>query len=160
MALPYGPVFMSADFPGLVEASNNIGVVATGDGEVTVTCAVRGNVASRKEFINRQIEAVARLAGARVERGADYPAWEYRPNSRLRGVFTDVYVDMYGREPNSGVIHAGLECGLFSEKIEGLDMISVGPDMYDVHTPDERVSVGSTGRVWEYLLRVLERLKK
>jgi dipeptidase D len=156
MALPYGPLEMSADFEGLVEVSNNIGVVRTENDTVCITCAVRSNVASRKEFVKRQIDAVAYMVGATVEHGADYPAWEYQPNSKLREVFTQVYKTMYGKEPNSGVIHAGLECGLFAEKIEGLDMISVGPDMYDVHTPDEKVSIASAGRVWEYLLNVLK----
>jgi dipeptidase D len=159
LLLPYGPLEMSADFPGLVEVSNNIGVVTTGESEVCITCAVRSNVASRKEFVKRQIDAVARLAGAEIEHRADYPAWEYQPESELRGIFTDVYRKMYGKEPTGGVIHAGIECGLFAEKIPGLDMISFGPNMYDVHTPDEKVSIGSTGRMWEYLLGVLAALR-
>ena len=159
MLLPNGPLEMSADFEGVVETSNNIGVVVTEETNVVITCAVRSSVGSRKEFVKKQIEAVAELVGATVAHRGEYPAWEYEPNSKLRDVFAEVYERMYGKEAEQGVIHAGVECGLFAEKIQGLDMVSFGPNMYDVHTPDEKVSISSTKRSWEYLLEVLKALK-
>jgi len=160
MLLPYGPLEMNPYFEGIVETSNNIGVVTTRDEMVSITCAVRSNVGSRKEFVKAQINIVAQLVGATVDHRGDYPAWEYQPESRIRDVFAQVYRDMFKKEPSGGIMHAGIECGLFAEKIPGIDMVSYGPDMYDVHTPDEKVSIGSTKRCWEYLLGVLRVLAK
>jgi len=159
MLLPYGPLEMSADFEGIVETSNNIGVVTTEENKVTIICAVRSSVGSRKEFVKKQIETVAALVGATVSHRGDYPAWEYEPNSKLRDVFADVYKQMYGKEVAQGVVHAGVECGLFAEKIDGLDMVSFGPEIHNLHTPDEKMSISSTKRSWEYLLAVLKALK-
>ena len=89
----------------------------------------------------------------------DYPGWQYNPNSELLRIFKEVWVEKFGEEPKVVAIHAGLECGLFAKKISGLDLISLGPNMYDVHTPDERLSISSTIRIWEYLKLVLARLK-
>ena len=91
--------------------------------------------------------------------GSQYPAWEYKKDSVLRDTMVKVYTDMYGKAPEVVAIHAGLECGLFAKKIPGLDLISLGPDMHDVHTPDERLSISSTIRVWDYLKAVLKKLK-
>ncbi|MBQ4563957.1 MAG: M20/M25/M40 family metallo-hydrolase, partial [Lachnospiraceae bacterium] len=88
-----------------------------------------------------------------------YPAWEYRRESELRELMAETYRDVYGKEPVIQAIHAGLECGLFGEKIPGLDMVSMGPNMVDIHTPQERMSISSVARVWEYLLEVLRRMK-
>lgn len=89
----------------------------------------------------------------------DYPGWQYNPDSELLEIFKEVWIEKFGKEPKVVAIHAGLECGLFAEKIPGLDLISLGPDMYDVHTPDERLSISSTIRVWEYLKAVLQKLQ-
>ena len=98
------------------------------------------------------------LGGDCVTEG-DYPAWEYRKESKLRDIMVDSYKELFGDGPEVKAIHAGLECGLFAKKIPGLDLISLGPNMYDVHTPDERLSISSTIRIWEYLKLVLARLK-
>lgn len=159
MLLPNGVCAMSAISDGLVETSNNIGVVKTNETSVIITCAARSNVASRKRFILRQIESIARTINAANSVKGDYPAWEYTEDSVLRDIFTKTYSEMYGKEPKIHAVHAGLECGLFAQKIKHIDMISFGPDIFDVHTPDERLSISSVGRSWAFLLRVLANLR-
>ena len=88
----------------------------------------------------------------------DYPAWEYKADSKLRDVMVKTYVDMYGKEPEVVAIHAGLECGLLSEKLPGLDCVSIGPEMHDIHTSREKLGIASTERLWKYLLEVLKAL--
>jgi len=101
---------------------------------------------------------VATLCGATVEEVNDYPGWRFNPDSPMLKIFAKAYREMYGKEATISAIHAGLECGLFSEKIPNLDMVSIGPEMYDVHTPDERLSISSTIRVWEFLKEVLKQM--
>lgn len=158
MLLPYGVQTMSREMEGLVESSSNIGILKTNEDDIFIDNAVRSSVESRKELVCQKIQEIARLCGARTEGVHDYPGWQYRRESELLEIFRQAYVDLRGKEPNVVAIHAGVECGLFSRKIEGLDMISIGPDMFDVHTPDERLSISSTARVWEYLKEVLKRL--
>lgn len=159
LLLPYGVQTMSREMEGLVESSSNIGILKTYPEHIFIDNAVRSSVESRKELICQKIQVAAELCGASAEGIHDYPGWQYRPNSELLGIFKETYREFYGREPEVVAIHAGLECGLFSRKIKDLDMISFGPDMYDVHTPEERLSISSTIRVWEYLKEVLKRLK-
>jgi len=159
LVLPNGPLAMSAEFEGIVETSNNVGVVRTEENEVVIQCAVRSSVDSRMQFAAKQIFALADLIGASVVKTAEYPAWEFQPESHLREILAQAYMGMYGKEAQQGVVHAGIECGLFAQKIAGLDMVSIGPDMFGIHTPDEKLSISSTRRTWEYLLKVLERLK-
>lgn len=158
MLLPYGVQTMSWDMDGLVESSSNIGILKTREEDIFIDNAVRSSVESRKELICQKIQEIAALCGAKTEGVHDYPGWKYEPDSEILEIFRQTYIDLRGKEPNVQAIHAGVECGLFSRKIEGLDMISIGPDMYDVHTPDERLSISSTVRVWEYLKEVLKRL--
>ncbi|NLM44594.1 MAG: aminoacyl-histidine dipeptidase [Clostridiales bacterium] len=158
MTIPNGIQTMSKSIDGLVESSNNLGVVSTNEEGITFDSAVRSSLDSLKEYIKEQIYTVAKLVGANFNAFGDYPGWEYNPNSRIREVFQRVYREKYGKEAEIIAVHAGVECGLFGEKIEGLDMISFGPDMYDVHTPNEHVSISSTKRTYEYLLAVLETL--
>ena len=111
----------------------------------------------RRELLAR-LDALAKFyAGSYSEMG-DYPAWEYKKDSHLRDVMRKVYVTEYGKEPEIVTIHAGLECGIFSKKIDGLDCVSIGPDNFDIHTTDERLSISSTARVWEYLKKVLKEI--
>lgn len=158
LLLPYGVQTMSWEMEGLVESSSNIGILKTNEDHIFIDNAVRSSVESRKELICQKIEEIAALCGAKTEGVHDYPGWKYNPESELLGIFRQAYIDLRKKEPNVVAIHAGVECGLFSRKIQGLDMISIGPDMFDVHTPDERLSISSTGRVWEYLKEVLRRL--
>ncbi|MFV0313821.1 MAG: aminoacyl-histidine dipeptidase [Anaerotignum sp.] len=159
MLLPYGVQSMSLEMSGLVESSSNIGILKTTEEYIYFENAVRSSVESKKEFICEKIAAVASLCGARVQEVNDYPGWRFNPNSPMLEQFAKIYKEMYGKEATISAIHAGLECGLFSEKIPDLDMVSIGPEMYDVHTPDERLSISSTIRVWEYLKEALKQMK-
>lgn len=159
LLLPYGVQTMSSEMAGLVESSSNIGILKTNADHVFIDNAVRSSVESRKEFICQKIEAIAALCGATVEGVHDYPGWQYDPDSELLRIFKETWLEKFGVEPEVVAIHAGLECGLFAKKIPGLDLISLGPDMHDVHTPDERLSISSTIRVWEFLKLVLKKLK-
>lgn len=157
--IPDGIQAMSLDIDGLVETSTNVGVVETNVDEVTFTSAVRSCVSTRKYQVQNQLKHLCNVVGATLTIKGAYPAWEYKDNSQLREVFQNVYKKMYGKEAVIQAIHAGLECGLFSEKMPDCDMISFGPDMFDVHTPDEKVSISSVNRCWEFLKQVLKELK-
>ena len=157
--LPYGVQTMDTNMEGLVESSSNIGIVRTEEDHIYIDNAVRGSVESRKEAICKKIEVLGELCGAKVVGVNDYPGWQYNPDSELLKIFKEAWAETFGAEPKVVAIHAGLECGLFAKKIPGLDLISLGPDMHDVHTPDERLSISSTIRVWDYLKVVLKKLK-
>ncbi|WP_352400410.1 aminoacyl-histidine dipeptidase [Anaerotignum sp.] len=158
MLLPYGVQTMSMEMQGLVESSSNIGILKTTSDHIYFDNAVRSSIESRKALITQKIESVASLCGASVECVNDYPGWRFNPDSPLLKLFAKCYGKMFGKEATISAIHAGLECGLFSEKIPNLDMVSIGPEMYDVHTPDERLSISSTIRVWEFLKEVLKQM--
>lgn len=157
--IPNGIQTMSMDMEDLVESSTNLGVVITDLDEIKFTSAVRSSVKTRKYIIFKQIKALADLVGADYFTRGEYPAWQYSNDSKIRILFERVYEEMYGKKPKINAIHAGVECGFFAEKIEGIDMISIGPDMYDIHTPNERLSISSTKRTWEFLLSVLKEIK-
>ncbi|WIV13839.1 aminoacyl-histidine dipeptidase [Proteiniborus sp. MB09-C3] len=157
--IPNGVQTMSVEIEGLVQSSTNLGVLTTTEKEVLLECAIRSSVKTLKLDIVKKMEALADLIGAKSTSESDYPAWEYRKDSYIRDIFVDSYKKMYGKEPIITAIHAGLECGLFDEKLDNVDMISLGPNMFDVHTPNERVSISSTNRVWEYLLEVIKSIK-
>ena len=152
---PHGVNSMSAEIKDLVVSSNNLGVLTTNIDDITFEGAVRSSIPSLKKDITSKIEALSNLVGAVSKNENDYPAWSYNSNSRLREKMKDVYEKIYGSKPDIVAIHAGVECGLFGDKIEGLDMISLGPDIIGAHTPTEKLSISSTKRVWEYLLEVL-----
>ena len=157
--LPGGIQRMSADILGLVQTSLNMGILSTSEDEVTMRFAVRSSVGTEKEELCSRIASLMGILGGTVDRVGDYPAWEYRPDSRLRDLMVEVFTEQYGHEPEVQAIHAGLECGLFAGKLPGLDCVSIGPDMLDIHTTGERMSVASAQRTWEYILAVLKRLK-
>lgn len=157
--IPNGIQSMSMDIPGLVESSTNLGVITTTDSTVEFQSAIRSSVKSLKYSILNQAKMVAKFLGAELNPDSDYPEWEYNPDSKLRTLFERVYKDKFGKEAEITAIHAGVECGLFGEKMKGLDMISIGPNLYDVHTPNEHLSISSTQRTWEYLLAVLKEIK-
>ena len=156
---PYGVQTMSADLPGLVESSLNLGIVSTGMDEITMTWAVRSSVKSLKWLINDRLEYMTELLGGEYTWHGDYPEWAYAPKSRLRTLAADIYEEMFGKKPVVSTIHAGLECGLFAEKMPSEDMISIGPDMKDIHTPGERLSISSTKRTYDYVCRILANFK-
>ena len=155
ISLPNGVQSMSADIEGLVETSLNLGVVQTVDDHVTLQFSVRSSVESAKRSLIDRLTALASLSGASTEVNGSYPGWQYRPDSPLRDHMVRIYREMRDREPVIKAIHAGLECGFFVSAIEGLDCVSIGPEMHDVHTVNEHLSISSTARTWEYLLRVL-----
>lgn len=157
--IPNGVQTMSADMIGLVESSNNIGVLATTEDEIMFSGAIRSSVRSLKEEINRRISTCCKLVGAEIEFLSDYPEWEFKPKSEIRELMKEVYLDINGKELKIDAIHAGLECGFLIEKVGDIDMISIGPNLYDVHTPNEHLSISSTRRVYEFLCAVLERIK-
>lgn len=158
--MPNGIQSMSMEISGLVESSTNLGVVKTTDSEIWLINEIRSSVRSLKKDILSQVEALACVLGGSIKIESDYPEWEYNPESRLRDVFIESYKEKYNAEPEIVAVHAGLECGVFMNKISGLDAISLGPDMYDVHTPDEHLSISSAERVWELLIDTLKKMKE
>lgn len=157
--IPNGIQTMSEDVKGLVESSNNIGVLETKDNEIIFTSAVRSSVKSLKDEINDRIKVICELNEAKLDLVADYPEWEYKVESHVRDLMCEVYKEMYGKEAKVDAIHAGLECGFLKQKVGDIDMVSLGPNMYDVHTPNEHLSISSTIRVYEFLCEVLKRIK-
>ena len=153
--MPNGVQTMCADLPDLVETSLNMGVVKIDDSEMNLCFSVRSSLASAKEFIGAKLKQLTEALGGSVGYHGEYPGWPYARESKLRDLCVKVYKEQYEKEPKIEVIHAGLECGILSSKIEGLDCISLGPNMYDVHTPDEKISICSIARVWEFLKAVL-----
>ena len=156
-ATPNGIQSWSQDIDGLVQTSLNMGVATLAE-ELQLTFALRSSVNREKEALKAKVEEVAAFYGASCTHRGDYPAWEYKKDSPLRDTMVRVYEEMYGKTPSVFAIHAGLECGLLSEKIPGLDCISLGPQAYDIHTPRERLSIASTQRFWQYLQEVLKNL--
>ncbi|WP_312423469.1 aminoacyl-histidine dipeptidase [Anaerospora hongkongensis] len=154
-----GITSMSMDIKGLVESSLNLGVVATTKNAVEFISSIRSSVKSLKTDLYNRLVVTAQLNGGSVVSEADYPEWAYNPDSKIRTLFVNVYEKMYGKKPHITAIHAGLECGLFTEKFDGMDAISFGPNLYDVHTPNEHMSISSVQRTWEYLLEVLKNAK-
>jgi dipeptidase D len=157
--IPNGIQTMSMDIEGLVESSTNIGVVKTNDKDIVFESALRSSVKSLKYYIQYQSKTAAEILGAKFVVDSDYPEWEYNPDSKIRRIFEEIHERKYGRKPEVVAIHAGLECGLFKSKFPDMDMISFGPNLYDVHTPDEHMSLSSAERTWEYLLDVLKEIK-
>lgn len=157
--IPSGIQTMSMEIPGLVQSSTNLGVVTTSENAVTFDSATRSSVRSLKEDIIYQFKLLADVVGVKCETRSDYPDWQYDADSKVRRVFERVYKEMTGNDPEIVAIHAGVECGLFKEKFGEIDMISFGPNLYDVHTPDEHLSISSTERMWHYLLAVLKEIK-
>jgi len=140
------------------QTSLNLGILVTGEDSVAATYLLRSCVGSEKEALRGRLEELCGRFGGEPELLSSYPEWEFDPDSALRGVMTEIYTDLFGREPEVEVIHGGLECGLFSKKLPGLDIVACGPDILGAHTPLERLDIASAGRVWEYLLKILEKL--
>ena len=153
--MPNGVQTMSMDLPDLVETSLNMGVIKIDETEISLCFSVRSSLESAKQFIATKLKQLTEALGGTTSYRGEYPGWPYARNSKLRDLCIKVYKEQYGKKPKIEVIHAGLECGILSSKVEGLDCISIGPDMFDVHTPDEKISIGSIARVWEFIKAVL-----
>ena len=155
-SLPNGVQAMSAAIEGLVETSLNLGIMKLDKELLTLEFSVRSSVEASKNFLFRRLQIITEAFGGHHEITGAYPGWAYKQDSELRTHMVKVYQKLYGKEPKVVAIHAGVECGLFGEKISGLDCISIGPDMQDIHTTGEKLSVSSTKRTWEYVKAVLQ----
>lgn len=140
----------------MVETSNNVASVITSDNEINIVTSQRSNVMSNLENETNTVKAAFELAGAEVKMSDGYPAWKMNPDSKLTKVAVESYKKLFGKEPIVKGIHAGLECGLFSERYPNLDMVSFGPTLRDVHTPDERLYIPTVQMVWDHLLDILK----
>lgn len=154
---PNGVQKWSADIEGLVQTSLNLGIAKLGD-RFSATFSVRSSVNSEKQEVLEQLKALADMLDATYSQDGEYPAWEYRKESHLRDTMVRIYREMFAQEPKVEAIHAGLECGLFSQKLPDLDCVSIGPNILDIHTTRERLEIASTERVWKFLLEVLKNL--
>lgn len=155
---PQGIRRMSESIPGLVETSANLGVIRLEKNIFRFSCSVRSSIKERKNEVIEEICDLVDILGGTSKTGGDYPGWEYKDTSELRKICVDAYKKQYNEEPEIEVIHAGLECGLFMDKLEGLDAISFGPDIFDIHTPNEKLSIASAKRVFSMLCGILESL--
>lgn len=156
---PAGVQVMSSDMDGVVESSLNMGMASLDASHAEFGFSIRSQKKSYKNYLFNKVAKLAGLLGGTVSIEGDYPAWDYRPDSKLRDVMAQVYKRQYGKEPVIVGIHAGLECGIFYEGMEDVDIVSIGADTFDIHTPKERLSISSTRRVYEYLVAVLEELR-
>jgi dipeptidase D len=157
-ACPNGVIRMSDTIPGLVETSTNVGTVTLEDGRWQAGFLVRSAVDSERDAVRQMIERVFALAGAETAAHDEYSGWQPNRESPLLKLMSETYRHLFGKEPKVGAVHAGLETSMIGAKYPGLDMISVGPTMENVHSPDERLEIASVGRVWELLVAVLKRV--
>lgn len=156
---PNGIQAMSMEIPGLVRTSLNLGILKLEDDHLRASFSLRSSVATEKEMLKGKLRRLMAVLGGTAEFTGEYPAWEYRPDSPLRAAAAQAYEELTGRKPRVIAIHAGLECGLFSEKLPGLDCVSFGPDMHDIHTCRETLDAASVARTWTLLLEILKRLR-
>ena len=156
-ACPNGVQAMSEEMPGLVQTSLNLGIAKLGNG-MSLTFSVRSSVNAEKQALLDKLKELAEFYGASYSQMGEYPAWEYKADSKLRDIMVKTYTEMFGKEPQVLAIHAGLECGLLGEKLPGLDCVSIGPQLHDIHTSREKLEIASTERTWNFLLEVLKAL--
>lgn len=152
-----GVIEMSMELKGMVQTSQNIGVVKLEGDNFKMGYLVRSSIESQKESALYRIKLLTEMLGGNVKLFGNYPGWKFEAKSTLREVCVQAYKDLYGKEPVVDIIHAGLECGIFIDKFKGLDAISFGPNILDIHTPNERLDIASVERVWKMLLMILER---
>lgn len=153
---PNGVQAMSSDVKGLVQTSLNLGILTLDEEEASLSYAVRSSVASEKKLLMQKLDAIVKLLGGHTTLYGDYPGWEYKQESKLREVMCETYKNLTGKEMTVEAMHAGLECGIFASRLEGLDCVSFGPDMADIHTTEEKLNVKSVERTWKLLLEVLK----
>ena len=156
-AAPNGVQAYCPDMPELVQTSLNLGIAKLGD-RFTATFSVRSSVNAEKQGLITKLKELADFYNGTYSQSGTYPAWEFKKDSRLRDVMVPIYTRMFGKEPKVLAIHAGLECGLLGDKLPGLDCVSIGPQMHDIHTSREKLEIASTKRTWDFLLEVLKAL--
>ena len=154
--IPNGVVRMNPDIPTLVQTSLNVGIMTCEDAVLHLQYAVRSSVGEEKEELIQKIITIAEEVDASIERNGEYPAWEYQKDSPLRAKMQKIYEEMFGTMPTVEVIHAGLECGILSTKIPNLDCVSIGPNIYEIHTTEEHMSISSVQRMWKYLVEIIK----
>ena len=157
--MPRGIQTMSMDIKGLVESSTNLGVISNNDNQIIFEFATRSSVKSLKEDLNNRMTLVCNQLGVKLDLIDDYPEWEYAKNSKLEEICVETYEELMGKKPEIVAIHAGLECGLLLDAIKGAQAISIGPNLFDVHTPNEHLDILSTQRTWKYLVAILKNIK-
>ncbi len=150
-----GVLKMSNQIEGLVEFSRNLGIAATEGEKIRFTLSTRSSIEAQLDLSIRELDSLAALVGADCRHYARYPGWEFEPASLLREQYIEKFKFLFGKEPSVGVIHAGLECGILSSKMPGMDIISIGPNMYDIHSPNEHLDLASTQKVWQAILAVV-----
>ena len=146
---------MSMDLQGLVETSLNMGVIELTDDVFRMRFSIRSSVPSAKEYLVSKVTYLTQILGGWVSFAGEYPAWPYERESAFRDICIAIYKKQYGKEPKIQLMHAGLECGIIADKLPGIDCISFGPNMIDIHTPNEHMSISSVARVWEFLKAIL-----
>lgn len=157
-AMPHGVYRMSPDIKGLVQTSTNLAIVETREHEIFVLTSQRSSVESEKLDMAAMVRNSLELGGASVKQGDGYPAWQPNVKSNVLNLGKNIYKELFGSDPKIEAIHAGLECGLIGEKYPGMDMLSFGPNLKDVHSPDERVQISSVGKIWSLLKAILKNI--
>jgi len=157
--LPHGVIKMSADIPGLVETSTNLGVITTGKKDISVSTSQRSSVASEIVEIAQTVRAIFELGGAAVTGSDGYPGWKPNLDSPILKTAIATYKELYGKEPEVKAVHAGLECGIIGEKYPGMDMVSFGPTLEGVHSPDEMIYIDTVEKYWDFLMAILKNVK-
>lgn len=158
LLVPNGAFHYNPQLPGVLDASSNLGILRQENGKIVLSGLVRSNTNSRVSETVERIRYLAAMLGAELTTGSSYPAWEYRAESRLRELCCKTYREMFGAEMEVASVHGGLECALMAGKRPDMDMVSIGPNLEDVHTPQERAEIASLIRVWEYTVRLLDNL--
>jgi dipeptidase D len=158
-ALPHGVIKMSADIKGLVETSTNIAIIRTDMKNITLTTSQRSSVASEIDEIVHTVASILKLGGAEVETTEGYPGWKPNMDSPILKIAKDTYKSLYGKKPDVKAIHAGLECGIIGEKYAGMDMVSFGPTLEGVHSPDEKIYIDTIEKFWNFLLAILKNVR-
>ena len=153
---PDGVYKMSQEIKGMVQTSLNLGTAYLDTDKLVYKYLIRSNTAAGKKLLLERVTTFAKHLSGKVVTMSDYPAWEYKSDSQLRRICVESFTNVYGHEPEVTSIHAGLECGILAGKMPGVDMISFGPTLESVHTPDECMNVASVERTWEYLLEILK----
>ncbi len=155
-ALPHGVTKMSADIPGLVETSTNVAIIRTEKGKIEITTSQRSSVATEIDELVQTVGSALSLGGAKVVYAEGYPGWKPNLDSKILKLAKSTYRSLYGKDPEVKAIHAGLECGIIGEKFPGMDMVSFGPTLEGVHSPDEKIYIDTVDKFWNYLLGILK----
>lgn len=158
--LPNGVICMSPDIPNMVQTSLNLGVLRTSEKEVNLTYSVRSSKESQKQNLVKRLRLLTEFVGGTVEVEGEYPGWDFKQDSKLLEIMKEAYREQYGSEPVVEGIHAGLECGVFASKIAGLDAVSFGPQMHNVHSTKEELCISSVERTYCLVKKTLEKLAK